>query len=138
MAERAPEASIDRIRDYARAQVARTSLRKVAKRAGVKVGATKKFIDGSTPYERNARLWKKWYVRETREGLAEAPDDALPTADAVAALELLLISLPEERRAAGLREALDAFRRIYTGLGQTPPLWLVDLTNGGGDTGEED
>ena len=137
MAERAPEASIDRIRDYARAQVARTSLRKVAKRAGVKVGATKKFIDGSTPYERNARLWKKWYIRETREGLAEAPDDALPAADAVAALELLLISLPEERRATGFREALDAFRRIYTGLGQTPPLWVVDLTGGDGDTGGE-
>ena len=136
MPDRAPEASIDRIRDYARAQVAKTSLRKVAKRAGVKVGATKKFIDGSTPYERNARLWKKWYLRETREGLAEAPDDALPTPDAVAALEMLLISLPEERRGAGFREALEAFRRIYAGLGQQPPLWVVDLSGGDGTGGE--
>ena len=59
MSERAGESAIDRIREHVRAQVARTSLRKVAKRAGVKVGATKKFIDGSVPYERNLRLWKR-------------------------------------------------------------------------------
>src|SRR5437763_10650995 len=99
---------MDRIREHARRMVARTSLRKVAKAASVKVGATKKFIDGSVPYERNARLWKKWYARELREGVADAPDTALPTADASAILELLLWAVPPEQREAAKRETIAA------------------------------
>ncbi|MFL5541317.1 MAG: hypothetical protein ACJ8J0_20180, partial [Longimicrobiaceae bacterium] len=67
-------AELDRIREHARQAVARSSLRKVATAAGVKVGATKKFIDGSIPYERNARLWKKWYVRELRDSITNVSE----------------------------------------------------------------
>ncbi|HEU0052621.1 MAG TPA: hypothetical protein VFQ39_05565 [Longimicrobium sp.] len=130
MAERGPDPSIDRIRDYARAKVARTSLRKVAKAAGVKVGATKKFIDGSVPYERNARLWKRWYARELREGMADAPDDALPTSEAVAVLELLLWSVPEEQRGAAQARIIESFRALHDELNRPQPLWVVEL---GGD-----
>ena len=118
---------MDRIRDHARRVVARTSLRKVAKVAGVKVGATKKFIDGSVPYERNARLWKKWYVRELREGAAGVPDTALPTADAEAILELLLWSIPEENRDAAKRDAVESFRQLHLSRGLVPPAWIVEL-----------
>lgn len=127
MAERAPEPSIDRIREHARRIVAKTSLRKVAKAAGVKVGATKKFVDGSVPYERNARLWKKWYVRELREGIAESPDTALPTVDAASILELLLWSVPAEQRAGARREVLEMFVRLHDDRQLTPPAWALDL-----------
>ncbi len=128
MAERAGEPSIDRIREHARRSVARTSLRKVAKVAGVKVGATKKFIDGSVPYERNARLWKKWYARELREGVAEAPDDALPTGDADAVLDVLAWSVPEEQRADYRRELVEAVIRLHTSRSLTPPAWALELS----------
>jgi hypothetical protein len=119
VSERAAETAIDRIREHVRAQVARTSLRKVAKRAGVKVGATKKFIDGSVPYERNLRLWKRYF--------AGGPDDAVPVADAAAVLDLLLWALPEEERPEARREAVELFRDLYTRRGRTPPAWIVDM-----------
>jgi hypothetical protein len=126
--DRAPDPSIDRIREHARRMVAKTSLRKVAKAAGVKVGATKKFVDGSVPYERNARLWKKWYVRELREGIAEAPDTALPTADAQAILDLLLWSIPAEQRADARREVVEMFLRIHNDRQLTPPAWALEMS----------
>lgn len=121
---------MDRIRDHARRVVARTSLRKVAKVAGVKVGATKKFIDGSVPYERNARAWKKWYARELREGAAGVPDTALATTDAEAILDLLLWSIPEEHRDAVRRQAVESFRRLHLSRSIVPPAWVAEL---GGD-----
>lgn len=133
LAERAPDPGVDRIREYARARVARTSLRKVAKSAGVKVGATKKFIDGSVPYERNARLWKRWYARELREGLAESPDDAVPTPDALAALDMLLWTIPEEQREAARADVVEAFRKIHQERAPRLPLWVVELTSAGGE-----
>jgi len=71
-AEELAQVSIDHVREYAVMAVAGTSLRKVAKQAGIKVGATKKFIEGSIPYERNARLWKRWYLRQLRGAVASA------------------------------------------------------------------
>lgn len=130
MVERVPDPSMDRIRDHARAQVARTSLRKVAKSAGVKVGATKKFIEGSVPYERNARLWKRWYLRQLKEGVADAPDDALPTTEAEIALQMLLLPLAEEELPAARARAVAAFRAIFDEMSRTPPGWVLAL---GGD-----
>lgn len=121
---------MDRIREHARSVVARTSLRKVAKVAGVKVGATKKFIDGSVPYERNARAWKKWYARELREGAAGVPDTALDTTDAAAILDLLLWSIPEEQRAVVRRESVESFRQLHLSRNIVPPAWIMEL---GGD-----
>jgi hypothetical protein len=129
--ERAGDTAIDRIREHVKAQVARTSLRKVAKRAGVKVGATKKFIDGSVPYERNLRLWKRYYARELREGVAGNPDDALPVADAAAVLELLLWALPDVERPGAQHEAVELFRDLYLRHGRTPPAWVFDLLEAG-------
>ncbi|MFL5537778.1 MAG: hypothetical protein ACJ8J0_02240 [Longimicrobiaceae bacterium] len=132
MAERAPEPSMDRIREHARRAVARTSLRKVAKAAGVKVGATKKFVDGSVPYERNARLWKKWYARELRDGVAGTPDTALAPEDAAVILDLLLWSVPEEQREAARQETLLSMRLIHSRRALTPPAWVLQLSGGDG------
>jgi len=121
---------MDRIRDHARRVVAATSLRKVAKVAGVKVGATKKFIDGSVPYERNARQWKKWYARELREGAAGAPDTALATPDAALILELLLWAIPDEQRGAATGEAVELFRDLHLRRALPPPAWVMDLVAG--------
>ncbi len=131
MTERVSDAAIDRVREHVKAQVARTSLRKVAKRAGVKVGATKKFIDGSVPYERNLRLWKRYYARELREGVAGTPDDAVPVADAAAVLELLLWAFPDEERPGAQHEAVELFRDLYARHGRTPPAWVHELLESG-------
>jgi hypothetical protein len=138
MTERVADPSIDRIREHVRGQVARTSLRKVAKRAGVKVGATKKFIDGSVPYERNLRLWKKYYARELRAGVAGQPDDALPGRDARAVLELLLWGFPEDERAGATREAVDLFRGLYQSHRHTPPRWVLVLRGEAADARDPD
>jgi len=119
---------MERIRAHAREQVARTSLRKVATRAGVKVGATKKFIDGSEPYERNARMWKRWYARELRDALGADPDDALPLEDARIALELLLLGLDERERETAIVRAAGALRELYRALGHAPPHWAMRLS----------
>ena len=124
MADRGRDASMDRIRIYAREQVARTSLRKVATRAGVKVGATKKFVDGSEPYERNARLWRLWYAQELHAG---ATGDAVPAPDARIALELLLTGLTAEERATAIPRAAAFVRDLYRALGHPPPQWAIDL-----------
>jgi len=129
---------MDRIREHARAQVARTSLRKVAKSAGVKVGATKKFIEGSVPYERNARLWKRWYLKQAREGVAEAPDDAFPPPEAAAALEMLLLPLTGDDVTPARREVVAAFRALFTARDRTPPSWVVALDDGEPEAGEQD
>ncbi|HEX5725775.1 MAG TPA: hypothetical protein VFX98_09945 [Longimicrobiaceae bacterium] len=131
MPERPRDAGIERIRAHARAQVARSSLRKVAKVAGVKVGATKKFIDGSVPYERNARLWKKWYARELKEGRAEGGDDSLAPEDAEAALEPLFWGVPVEQRGQARARAVEFFRELYAGLGLPPPTWVGALAEPG-------
>ena len=135
MTERASDSAIDRIREHVKAQVARTSLRKVAKSAGVKVGATKKFIDGSVPYERNLRLWKRYYARELREGVAGNPDDSLPVADAVAVLELLLWAFPEAERPDAQHESVELFRDLYVSHRRTPPAWVHALLEAGPSTG---
>ena len=128
MAERDRDASMERVRAYAREQVARTSLRKVAARAGVKVGATKKFVDGSEPYERNARLWKRWYARELRESVAGGTaDDALPPEDALIALELLLMEMTDDERAEAIPRAAELLRGLYQALGRPPPGWIRQL-----------
>jgi hypothetical protein len=128
--DRTRTAAIDRIREYVRAQVARTSLRKVARRAGVKVGATKKFVDGSLPYERNLRLWKRFYARDLREGRAGTPDDAVPAMDAAAVLELLLWGLPQDERQEAGFEAVESLRDIYVRRGVLPPAWAHELRRG--------
>ena len=131
MTERAGDSAIDRIREHVKEQVARTSLRKVARRAGVKVGATKKFIDGSVPYERNLRLWKRFYARQLREGAAGTPDDAVPVVDAAAVLELLLWAFPETERPAAKHDAVVLFHDLYVRRGRTPPAWVHELLDAG-------
>jgi hypothetical protein len=138
MTERVADPSIDRIREHVRGQVARTSLRKVAKRAGVKVGATKKFIDGSVPYERNLRLWKKYYARELRAGVAGQPDDALPGRDARGVLELLLWGYPDDERPRATRRAVQLFRDMYASDGRTPPFWVLVLSGEAADAPDPD
>jgi hypothetical protein len=125
--DRPEDASLRRIRDFVRAEVERTSLRKVAEAAGTKLGATKKFVDGSVPYERNLRKWKRYFARAMAEGRAGRPDDSLAGEDAALVLELLLWGFPDEERAAARARAVEAFRALYESAGRTPPAWVQDL-----------
>jgi len=128
MAERSRDASMDRIRAYAREQVARSSLRKVATRAGVKVGATKKFVDGSEPYERNARLWRVWYAQELHR--AAPGDEPVQAPDARIALELLLTGLAAGERKTAIPRAATFVRDLYRALGRPAPPWADELAKG--------
>jgi hypothetical protein len=130
MAERGQDASMDRIRAYAREQVARTSLRKVATRAGVKVGATKKFVDGSEPYERNARLWRRWYAQEIQQRGTHDPG-AVPAEDARVALEIVFTGLRPEERESAIPRAAAFVRDLYRALGYPPPPWADKLADRG-------
>jgi hypothetical protein len=118
---------MDRIRTHARAEAKRTSMRDVARRAGVTLGSTKKFIDGATPYEQNARLWTAWMVREIRAGLVDSPDDSVGPEDAACALDLVLWAFPDEDREQIYPEALDALRALYRRHDRSPPSWIDQL-----------
>lgn len=130
MADRGRGSQVDRIREFVRAEVKRTSLRKVAAAAGVKLGATKKFVDGSVPYERNLRQWKRFFARALHEGRAGKPDASLHAADAAVALDLLLWGVPDEEHDAALSRAVAAFHTIHAAYGAAPQ-WVRDLLAGG-------
>lgn len=102
-------------------------MREVSRRAGVTLGSTKKFIDGATPYEQNARLWTAWMVREIRSGLVDTPDASVSADDAAYALDIILWALTEEEREQVYPEALEAVRTLYHRHGKTPPSWLDEL-----------
>lgn len=102
-------------------------MRDVARRAGVTLGSTKKFIDGATPYEQNARLWTAWMVREIRAGLVDTPDVAVEPQDAVHALDVLLWSFPEDDRQRAYPDAIEAVRALYRRHDRTPPSWIDEL-----------
>lgn len=102
-------------------------MRDVARRAGVTLGSTKKFIDGATPYEQNARLWTSWMVREIRAGLVDSPDVSVSAADATHALDVLLWSFPEDDRRRAFPDALEAVRALYRRHDRTPPSWIDEV-----------
>lgn len=102
-------------------------MREVSRRAGVTLGSTKKFIDGATPYEHNARLWTAWMVREIRGGLVDTPDVTIAPDDAAFAMDVVLWAFTEEERERVYPEALEAVRALYLRHGKTPPSWIDDL-----------
>jgi hypothetical protein len=130
VADRGRGSKVDRIREFVRAEVKRTSLRKVAAAAGVKLGATKKFVDGSVPYERNLRQWKRFFARELHAGRAGQPDASLSAADAAVALDMLLWGVPDEEHDAALSRAVAAFHAIHAAYVPAPQ-WVRDLRAGG-------
>lgn len=103
-------------------------MRDVARRAGVTLGSTKKFIDGATPYEQNARLWTSWMVREIRAGLVDSPDASVSADDAVHALDVLLWAFPEDDRFRVYPDAVETVRALYQRHDRTPPTWVDELT----------
>jgi hypothetical protein len=130
VADRGRGSQVDRIREFVRAEVKRTSLRKVAAAAGVKLGATKKFVDGSVPYERNLRQWKRFFAHELHAGRAGKPDASLQAGDAAIALDMLLWGIPDEEHAAARCRAVAAFHTIHADSGVVPPQWVRDLLPG--------
>lgn len=102
-------------------------MRDVARRAGVTLGSTKKFIDGATPYEQNARLWTSWMVREIRAGLVDSPDASVSADDAVHALDVLLWAFPDGDRFRAYPDAVEAVRALYQRHDRTPPAWVDAL-----------
>lgn len=102
-------------------------MREVSRRAGVTLGSTKKFIDGATPYEHNARLWTAWMVREIRAGLVDTPDTSVSSEDAAYAMDVVLWAFTEEERERVYPDALETVRAFYRKHGKPPPAWVDQL-----------
>jgi hypothetical protein len=94
---------LDTLRAFVLAEVERSSVRALAKKAGIRRTTLRNFISGTMPHARVRRLLALWYVRES--GGADAD-----------ACEALLAALPSDRRAdalASLQSFLVDWRRTY-------------------------
>lgn len=68
---RRPRFGFDRIRAFAQARVAATTLRDVAKEIGMSYSGLHSFLQGGQPYARTRELLIAWYGRSRH--LSEAP-----------------------------------------------------------------
>lgn len=114
----APHVPMQRVREAVLRAVDQTSLRHVAREAGMSPPGLRHFMDGGEPMRPTARKLVEWYVREAAQR-HELDEDT-----ANAALSLLVERLPAA-------EAEDARERIRTMLRETyrkadtlPPDWL--------------
>lgn len=124
--------SIDALREFARDESERTSLRQVAQAAGVGRTTLHKFIQEKTsPHPRVRRLLALWYLRE-RADVAERA-----TADGYAgAMELLLAAFPEDVRTRAWWELMEAVERLHEAHGVPAPAALPAVRAQGPRTAE--
>lgn len=114
---------LDALREFARDQSERTSLRQVAATSGVGRTTLHKFLQGeTTPHPRIRRLLALWYLRERSAVL-----DAVVLEAYSGALELLLGALPEESREGAWKDMLDLLNHVYQASGVPLPAGLAAL-----------
>lgn len=106
------------IRKLAQDQTDQTSIRRVAKDAGLTKSTLHKFVAGVTiPHPRVRRVLALWYLRR-RDELAE--EEAVRPY--VEALGMLVAGLPDEVRAGTSGRVLDVLERYATMSGERPRL----------------
>jgi hypothetical protein len=106
------------IRRVAQERVQSESLRSVARQVGFSPSGLQKFLNGATPYHKSFLRLTAWYRQH------EAKPLDLSARDAAAALALLTIGMPEDRRRAATNTILDA---LLDGYRQPAPAWLLAL-----------
>jgi hypothetical protein len=118
---------LEALREFARDESERSSLRQVAAEVGLGRSTLHKFIQQRTsPHPRVRRLLALWYLRER----AAAADRAAVEAFAGAA-ELLVGAFPEASREDARRELVEFVERLYPRHGLPAPGALLALREGG-------
>ncbi len=118
---------LEAVRELARDESERTSLRQVAAASGVGRTTLHKFLSGETsPHPRIRRLLALWYLRER-----SAVMDAAVIAAYAGAVELLLGALTAESRRKAWGELIDALESLYESSGVALPAGLAALRERG-------
>lgn len=107
------------LRDFVRSQAELSSIRQVAAEVGLGRTTLHSFINEETnPHPRVRRLLGLWYLQK----LEQAPDIDIAR-PYVAALEILLSEVPEDRRRAAQQNLVELLTETHSEAG-AEPRWL--------------
>lgn len=116
------------LREFARDQSERTSLRHVATMLGLGRTTLQKFIGAeTTPHPRVRRKIALWYLEAERGDAAGSPRAPSPYGSAV---DTLLDGIDQARHDDARAELLDAIAALHAAHGSGPPAWLAELRGG--------
>lgn len=123
---------LDVLREFARDESERTSLRQVAANLGLGRTTLQKFINAeTTPHPRIRRQIALWYLASRDQARSPEPE---PDVDAAqAALQVLVGDLPEEYREGAIRQLITRIEQLYASQGIPAPGWGAALRPGTGD-----
>lgn len=103
---------IETVRAWVRDEAEASSLRLVARRAGLGRTTLKKFIDGETsPHPRIRRSLTLLYLSSVAD----------------AALDVLTANVPDQAKAEARGALLELVARLHTAEGVNPPSWAVGI-----------
>lgn len=112
---------LETLREFARDESERSSLRQVAAAVGVGRTTLQNFIQAETsPHPRVKRLVALWYLKQTTRSEEEESAEAYATA-----LDLLVGALPVERRGEARRTLIEIVERVHGLLGVPLPAGLL-------------
>lgn len=113
---RDPDVIAERVRnarEYMRDQAEQSSIRVLAGLVGVNPSTLHSFLSGATPHPPLRRKLLAWYAEQV---------DGDP-GGVQAALDMLLLPIPEEERAGAKADVLGALAIVYRSRGVEPPGW---------------
>lgn len=115
------------LREFARDESERTSLRQVAIMLGLGRTTLQNFIAGeTTPHPRVRRKIALWYLESASGASGSAP----PASAHASAIGTLLDGIGEERHDAARADLVDAVAAVHATHGSGPPPWLAGLREG--------
>jgi hypothetical protein len=118
------------LREFARDESERTSLRQVATMLGLGRTTLQKFIGAeTTPHPRVRRKIALWYLEAGRGG-DTAPEPARAPSPYGSAVATLLDGIDQARHDDARAELLDAIAALHAAYGSGPPAWLAELRGG--------
>ena len=113
---------LETLRQFARAEAERTSLRHVAAAVGVGRTTLHNLLSGETsPHPRVKRLLALWYLRERERAVGSGAEAY------AAALEVLVADLPEAQRREARATLLEILERVHALLGVPLPDGIAAL-----------
>lgn len=116
---------LDVLREFARDEAERSSLRQVAASLGLGRTTLQKFIAAeTTPHPRVRRLVALRYLESRGQGKSEP--ERIPLA-VTSAFGVLLETIPEARRRAAVTNLAGVLERLHAESGSPPPGWVVQL-----------
>lgn len=117
-------AVVERLRAAAAARVHETSLRSVARQAGLSPTGLQKFLDGTRPRRSTCRKLERWFV-------VHAAPEALDAGGARIVIDLLLRGLPPAHRDPARRRVAAEVERSFRAVRLPAPAWALELGRAG-------